>query len=316
MNTNKKKSNTNNNTFINKILMDSLTKKKNFLNYTTVVYPNINSIIKTDGVSSPILEGTLTPSFLQHKNSSNVEINKSDSISTVDLIKNLDSIKSQTSVQSSSTEISDYESTSPLVLKEENTNSMFKNIILNKLKKEEYEDSELIMDTNIMLNINKNKIDKINQNKKEQKINNDYNNTHIYDIESNDFLIISNLILISKLEPKQKLFVNYSQNFKNSVIPFELKIDDSYIPKLSRWYYSQNRNDTISALEKLIDVSIEQFTMHRNMNNTVDVKKYFYIYKNSLIGLNNLKITYCADEITSKGIENIIEKIKNVIDKN
>lgn len=137
---------------------------------------------------------------------------------------------------------------------------------------------------------------------------------NIYDVNSDDFLVISNLILLSKLEPNQKLFINYKENKnKFSKISFELKIDDSYIQKLSRWYYSQSRNETILALQKLFEVSIQQFNFHKDIKNNVEIKKYFDLFKNSLLGLNNLKITYSKDQEILKEIDIIIEKLENII---
>lgn len=172
-------------------------------------------------------------------------------------------------------------------------------------------DSEIITDTNMIL--------KINSEKKEKKIVDapilkSLSPKNIYDVNSDDFLVISNLILLSKLEPNQKLFINYKENKnKFSKISFELKIDDSYIQKLSRWYYSQSRNETILALQKLFEVSIQQFNFHKDIKNNVEIKKYFDLFKNSLLGLNNLKITYSKDQEILKEIDIIIEKLENII---
>lgn len=304
-NVTKKKYSKNNETFISGIIMDAILKKKNSLYFSNLIYPNINILL-----NSPLnLSDSSTPKSLEDETSC-YEINKSDSFNTADLIRRLDSINSTDSNVSISTEIS--EVNSPKYY--EYPNYVIKKGIINKINDD---DSETITNTDIVLNINNKKINNNDDIKNENSILKSLSSKNIYDTESNDFLIISNLILISKLEPNQKLFISHNEITNEFCkIPFEIKIDNSYMPKISRWYYKQNRNETLLAIGKLFEISIEQFNLHKEINNNVEIKKYIELFKNSINGLNNLKITYSTDEETIKEIEIIINKLQNIIQNN
>ena len=272
--------------------MDSIIKKKNSIYYSNLIYPSILL-----GTSNDLNE--FSPKSLSD-NSQNC-----DTPNSCEKIKTMSSIQSTNSFESTSTDISD--NNSPI---NNTANIIMTKAIIKKIYSHE-SDSKIITDTNMIL--------KINSEKKEKKIVDapilkSLSPKNIYDVNSDDFLVISNLILLSKLEPNQKLFINYKENKnKFSKISFELKIDDSYIQKLSRWYYSQSRNETILALQKLFEVSIQQFNFHKDIKNNVEIKKYFDLFKNSLLGLNNLKITYSKDQEILKEIDIIIEKLENII---
>jgi hypothetical protein len=83
------------------------------------------------------------------------------------------------------------------------------------------------------------------------------------------------------------------------------------MPKLTRWYYSQGRNETIYAINNLIDVSIEQFFLYKKLNNIVETNKYFNLLENCKIGLSNLKITYSTDSDIIQEIDKILGKIND-----
>lgn len=274
--------------------MDSIIKKKNSIYYSNLIYPSILL-----GTSNDLND--FSPKSLSD-NSPNC-----DTPNSCEKIKTMSSIQSTNSFESTSTDISD--NNSPI---NNTANIIMTKAIIKKIYSPE-SDSEIITDTNMILKINSEKKEK--KNIVDTPILKSLSAKNIYDVNSDDFLVISNLILLSKLEPNQKLFINHRENKnKFSKISFELKIDDSYIQKLSRWYYSQSRNETILALQKLFEVSIQQFNFHKDIKNNVEIKKYFDLFKNSLLGLNNLKITYSKDEEILKEIDIIIEKLENIID--
>jgi len=294
MNNVSRKNNSKNNTFISSIIMDSIIKKKNSIYYSNLIYPSILL-----GTSNDLND--FSPKSLSD-NSPNC-----DTPNSCEKIKTMSSIQSTNSFESTSTDISD--NNSPI---NNTANIIMTKAIIKKIYSPE-SDSEIITDTNMILKINSEKKEK--KNIVDTPILKSLSAKNIYDVNSDDFLVISNLILLSKLEPNQKLFINHRENKnKFSKISFELKIDDSYIQKLSRWYYSQSRNETILALQKLFEVSIQQFNFHKDIKNNVEIKKYFDLFKNSLLGLNNLKITYSKDEEILKEIDIIIEKLENIID--
>lgn len=293
MNSISRKKSSKNNTFISSIIMDSIIKKKNSIYYSNIIYPSLL-------LGSPNDLNDFSPkSFSEKSPNCNTPNNYEN-------IKTMDSIQSTNSFESISTDISDNNSPN---------NNAANNIITKAIIKKIYShesDSEIITDTNTILKINSEKKEK--KNIVEAPILKSLSAKNIYDKNSDDFLVISNLILLSKLEPNQKLFINYRENQnKFSKISFELKIDDSYIQKLSRWYYSQSRNETLLALQKLFEVSIQQFNFHKDIKNNVEIKKYLNLFKNSLLGLNNLKITYSKDEEILKEIDIVIEKLENII---
>lgn len=288
MNSVTRKKNSKNNTFISSIIMDSIIKKKNSIYYSNLIYPSILL-----GTSNDLNE--FSPKYFSDNSPNSYEN-----------IKNMSSIQSTNSFESASTDISD--NNSPI---NNAANGIMSKAIIKKIYSQE-SDSEIITDTNMILKINSEKKEK--KNIVDTPILKSLSAKNIYDVNSDDFLVISNLILLSKLEPNQKLFINQRENKnKFSKISFELKIDDSYIQKLSRWYYSQSRNETIMALKKLFEISIQQFYFHKDIKNNVEIKKYFDLFKNSLLGLNNLKITYSKDEEILKEIDIIIENLENII---
>jgi hypothetical protein len=259
---------------------------------------SINKSISTPSKNNSfILQNIIKPSFL--KEYDNIQIFKSKSLNNKILknYKTSELIKTVDSIQSTSTDISDELSNSPIV-------QLKKSGIPNKsgLSNESgsSDESELITNTKLVINLKK-------------ETNNTIKNVlsqNIYDESSDDLIILANLSFLSKIEPGQKIFVVYNEKNK---INFELKIDSSYVPKLTRWYYSQGRNETIEILKKLIELSITQFNIHYKNNNTVEITNYKTLLQKSILGLNNLKITYNSDITILEELDLIIIRIKEII---
>lgn len=256
-------------------------------------------------VNSFILQKMITPTII--KEFDNYQILKSCSLNnkTINNIKTDELIKTVDSISSTSTDISDDSSNSPIVQPFNITNLLIDKIITTqidtdkkKVESDLNDNSELITDTNLVIKL-KNETHNIEDPKQ-----------NIYNSTSDDLIILANLSFLSKIEPNQKIFVSYNDSDK---INFELKIDNSYVPKLTRWYYSQGRNETIKILKKLIDLSIEQFDMHIKSNNTIEMSNYNNLLQKSMLGLNNLKITYNSDKIVLEELNMIIAKIKEII---
>lgn len=263
---------------------------------------------------------------------SNSSIQSTDHIEKMESIKSVDSIKSSISTKSTqstqSTNSSNFllnsvinnspESLISSALNHKNKkkykNAIFNEIIYGKTNiifndNIVNSDSELITDTNTVINFSNNVVntdfsDNIDSIKTPES------NYHILE---DDFVILSNLTLLSKIQPNQKLIITPTNknNSKSTKINFEIKIDESYVPLISRWYYKQGRNETIVALSELIDVSIEQFILHKNSNNNINMKKYIDLLAKTKIGLENLKITYESDALVGENIDKIINKINN-----
>ena len=161
------------------------------------------------------------------------------------------------------------------------------------------------------------KINPINDVKSTNDNNNDNNNDiktsnlHIVENIFCDKLLISNLSVLAKIEKYQKLSICYDESINNK-LNFQIQIDDSYFPQISRWYYNQGRVNTMLTIDTLIDYTMQQIVHHKKTNN----EEYILIYnellndaKNSLL---NLKITYEPDVDSSLKLNTIIEKINNL----
>lgn len=169
-------------------------------------------------------------------------------------------------------------------------------------EKNEDENQEIKMETEENKIIEENKIFEEN---KISEIKEDIENKELNKYELlNDDLLIKNLEILTNLNINQKLYINYLDN--NNKLNFEILFDESYFPQLSRWYYSQNRNITINAIEKLINLTIEQLNTYKEMSNEELVKNYKNLLNKSINGLNNLKITYQTDEESILKLNNII----------
>ena len=166
-------------------------------------------------------------------------------------------------------------------------------------------------------NINKTKDNETNVESvvKEEIINNEENDNqkideNVFDLNEliDDFLLMTNLNILVNLEENQKLYINYTSNNK---LNLEILIDESYFPQISRWYYSQNRNNTINSIEKLINLTIHQMNCYKKFDNNEQYNKYKNLLIDSITGLNNLKITYNSDTESIFKINKIIDKINN-----
>ena len=113
------------------------------------------------------------------------------------------------------------------------------------------------------------------------------------DIENN--IIKRNCETISLLKPGEKL--NIVQINNGTRIEFEINIENSYIPQLSRWYYGQSRTSTIDCLRNLFMVISD-----KQCDNSIDMKNV----PDCTTGLNNLKKTYEYDDKIAKYINNMI----------
>jgi hypothetical protein len=134
---------------------------------------------------------------------------------------------------------------------------------------------------------------------------------------SNDFLILSNLTVLSKIQKYDKLLIIIHENKDNEKIDFEIKIDNTYLKSISRWYYGQTRHLTIDYINKLVDITILSYNQ---CNNNMTMNKYITLLESAKIGLANLKFTYNYDQTINSNLDIIIEKIDmfkiNVITKN
>lgn len=271
-----------NNNTTNKSLISEILNKK-FINKSISMPITTNSFI---------LQNILSPKNIkEHKNNllfkSHSSNNKMYKYIDVD-----NKIKSFSSIQSMSTEISDETMYSPKMDINDSANLFIENTIDGQ-----DDDSELITDTNLKINLKNN-------------INNTENNidkmSNIYNSDGIDLLILANLCFLSKIKPNQKIFVKYNKNIK---INFEFKIDNSYLQNLSRWYYGQGRNETVENLKKLINLSTEQLNIYKQNNNIANMTNYTNSLKESINGIENLKITYETDKIIVEELELIIQKI-------
>ena len=128
-------------------------------------------------------------------------------------------------------------------------------------------------------------------------------------IEENidNFIILSNLTLLSKVQKYEKLVIKKRQN--KSDINFEIQIDNSYLPSIKRFFYGDDRDKTIEYLNKLINCAIEKYNEEKEKDNKIGMNKIASLLESSKLGLSNLKITYNTDQSITSKIDIIIDTI-------
>jgi len=122
-----------------------------------------------------------------------------------------------------------------------------------------------------------------------------------------NFIILSNLTLLSKVQKYEKLIIKKRQN--KSDINFEIQIDNSYLPSIKRFFYGNDRDKTIEYLNKLINYGIEKYNEEKKKDNKIGMNKIASLLESSKLGLSNLKITYNTDQSITSKIDIIIDTI-------
>ena len=148
-------------------------------------------------------------------------------------------------------------------------------------------------------------------NKAEKKEEDLYNKNNIEESIDN-FIILSNLTLLSKVQKYDKLIIKKKTN--KSDINFEIQIDNSYLPSIKRFFYGYDRDKTIEYLNKLINYGIEKYNEEKKKDNNIAMNKIAMnklasLIESSKLGLSNLKITYNADQSITSKIDIIIDTI-------
>jgi hypothetical protein len=126
----------------------------------------------------------------------------------------------------------------------------------------------------------------------------------------NNFIILSNLTLLSKVQKYDKLIIKKKTD-KND-INFEIQIDTSYLPSIKRFIYGNDRDKTIEYLNKLINYGIEKYNEEKkkdNKMNKIAMNKIASLLESSKLGLSNLKITYNNDQSITSKLDIIIDTI-------
>jgi hypothetical protein len=122
-----------------------------------------------------------------------------------------------------------------------------------------------------------------------------------------NFIILSNLTLLSKVQKYEKLVIKKRQN--KGDINFEIQIDNSYLPSIKRFFYGDDRDKTIEYLNKLINYGIEKYNNEKKKDNKIGMNKIASLLESSKLGLSNLKITYNTDQSITSKIDIIIDTI-------
>lgn len=121
-----------------------------------------------------------------------------------------------------------------------------------------------------------------------------------------NFIILSNLTLLSKVQKNDKLII---KKLNKNNINFEIQIDNSYIPSIKRFFYGYDRDKTIEYLNKLINYGIEKYNEEKKQDNKISMNKIASLLESSKLGLSNLKITYNTDQSITSKIDIIIDTI-------
>jgi len=123
----------------------------------------------------------------------------------------------------------------------------------------------------------------------------------------NNFIILSNLTLLSKVQKYDKLIIKKKTD-KND-INFEIQIDTSYLPSIKRFFYGNDRDKTIEYLNKLVNYGIEKYNEEKKKDNKIAMNKLASLLESSKLGLSNLKITYNNDQSITSKLDIIIDTI-------
>ena len=122
-----------------------------------------------------------------------------------------------------------------------------------------------------------------------------------------NFIILSNLTLLSKVQKYEKLVIKKRQN--KGDINFEIQIDNSYLPSIKRFFHGDDIDKTIEYLNKLINYGIEKYNEEKKKDNKIGMNKIASLLESSKLGLSNLKITYNTDQSITSKIDIIIDTI-------
>jgi hypothetical protein len=123
---------------------------------------------------------------------------------------------------------------------------------------------------------------------------------------------LTNLKLLSHVKQSDKLACNSTED----VVQIDTRY---YLQGIRRWYYGDNREETIKFIDRLI-LSSENLSETLILGLNTDDKHNLKLLTEDLIscktGLNNLKSTYFDDKLFISKIENYIEKVNMRINKN
>ena len=120
--------------------------------------------------------------------------------------------------------------------------------------------------------------------------------------------ILLNLEIIKQIKEGDKLAIH--------ILPGSTKlfVDNSTLlsgPK--RWYNGYNREDNIKFVEELVTTIEKTSEIIINGNHNELAINLINAIRNSLSGLNNLKITYINDSITIAKLTLIINRLNKII---
>lgn len=113
--------------------------------------------------------------------------------------------------------------------------------------------------------------------------------------------IFARFKVISSLQGGYKIWITTDQ----VTLVKTFSIDNSYVPPLTRWYYSQNREEIINTI---ID-DTNYIHSHYNKLNTKAKETLKNVINSALIGLKNMKETYKAVKLHEESLQNVIETL-------
>ena len=121
-----------------------------------------------------------------------------------------------------------------------------------------------------------------------------------------------NLKIISKIPKNGKICKTHNS--------FGIEIEHNTIPffsALKRFYYGDSRSSAIDHINTIINNGfelIEQLKISHNNFNQSKLNSLLFHFEKTIIGLNNLKITYINDMTTSSKLDILITKIFTYIE--
>lgn len=113
--------------------------------------------------------------------------------------------------------------------------------------------------------------------------------------------IFARFKVISSLQGGYKIWITTDPATQVKIF----SIDNSYVPPLTRWYYSQNREEIINTI---ID-DTNYIHSHYNKLNAKARDTLKNVINSALIGLKNMKETYKAVKLHEESLQNVIDTL-------
>lgn len=120
--------------------------------------------------------------------------------------------------------------------------------------------------------------------------------------------LMINLKIISKIPQNGRISRNYNINTSN-VNNIILETNNTVLLPFKRLYYGDSRYTAIQDINNIINNTMEYIKEIEINSFDIKIKQLLHALENTMIGINNLKITYSNDITISSKIDILLQKI-------